>query len=366
VNIGILGGGQLGLMLGQAGIPLGMSFRIFEPVADAPAAKIGAHIRADYSDLSALEIFAAGLDLITYEFENVPVAAVEVVEKKCPVLPNNFALRIAQDRLKEKQLFQKLEIPTPDFLPATGRAEVENAVNILGPPVVIKTTRLGYDGKGQSVIREQFDLDKLERRFFAVPLIVEQFIPFERELSIITVRAKSGEQAYYPLVENIHRNGILRQSTAPAPHLTPALTAQAQGIANKIANELNYVGVFCVELFEKNEVLIANEIAPRVHNSGHWTIEGAECSQFENHIRAITGLPLGTCEPRGHSIMINIIGQHPQESEILALPNTHLHLYGKAARPHRKLGHITICGEKAETVANMASQPLFQSIMATS
>lgn len=366
MKIGILGGGQLGLMLGQAGIPLGMSFRIFEPACDAPAATIGEHIGAEYNDLSALKTFAEGLNVVTYEFENVPIVAVEFLEKICPVYPPPDALHIAQDRLREKKLFQDLQIPTPDFVAASNILEVETAIESLGLPVVIKTTRLGYDGKGQAVIRDYDDLQKIDPAFFAVPLIVEQFIPFKRELSIITVRTKSGDQEFYPLVENVHRSGILRQSTAPASQITPELTEQAHDIANKIATKLNYVGVLCIELFEKNGILIANEIAPRVHNSGHWTIEGAETSQFENHIRAISGLPLGDCSSRGHSVMINIIGKQPQSSEVHRLPHTHLHLYGKSERPNRKIGHITICHDEAKLVNQIVSSPVIQSIMATS
>lgn len=365
MKIGILGGGQLGLMLGQAGQKLGHQFKFFDPDSAAPASQVGQHICANYDDTTALTKFTDGLDSITYEFENVPVAAIETIEKLCPVYPPQLALHAAQDRLREKQLFQTLAIPTPDFLAATNRAEVETAIKTLGLPVVIKTTRLGYDGKGQAVIRNLSELDKLLAEFFSVPLIVEQFIPFDRELSIITVRAKNGEQLFYPLVENQHRNGILRKTTAPAPKLTAALTAQAREIAAKIATELHYVGTLCVELFEKNGVLMANEIAPRVHNSGHWTIEGAETSQFEQHIRAITGAPLGSCEPRGHSLMINIIGKQPDPSALNTLPDTHLHLYGKAERALRKIGHITLCGGSLAEIEPRLNSSIIQSVLTT-
>lgn len=337
--VGVLGGGQLGRMLALAGYPLGLRFRFLDPAQDAPAGHLGELVVGDYDDEELLRQFAAGLDVITYEFENVPVAATRLLE--APVFPPAAALDVAQDRLAEKTFFQQLGIPTPPFAPVNSLDELEMAVRRIGLPAVLKTRRFGYDGKGQQVLRAAEQIVPAWQAIGAVPLILEGFVPFERELSIIGVRGRDGATAFYPLIENEHREGILRRSIAPAPQTT-MLQAAAEEIARSVLEALDYVGVLAVELFQSGDRLIANEMAPRVHNSGHWTIEGAETSQFENHLRAVLGLPLGPTTARGHAVMLNLIGRLPSTPAVLNVTGAHLHLYGKQPRPGRKLGHITL------------------------
>jgi 5-(carboxyamino)imidazole ribonucleotide synthase len=350
-TIGVLGGGQLGRMLALSGLPLGLRFRFLDPAPDAPAAAVGEHIAAPYDDEGALERFAAGLDVATFEFENVPAAAVDYLEAHVPAFPPRQALATAQDRVSEKECFRALGIPTAPFLPVDEREGLERAVEVLGLPAVLKTRRFGYDGKGQFVLRAVGDVERAWEALGGVPLILEGFVPFERELSILGVRARSGETAFYPLVENHHREGILRLSLAPAPALTPELQQAAESYAARVLEALDYVGVLAIELFQRGGELVANEMAPRVHNSGHWTIEGAETSQFENHLRAVAALPLGSTAPRGYSAMLNLIGEIPDPAQVLATPGAHLHLYGKAPRPGRKVGHVTLRADDSEVLA---------------
>jgi len=356
VTVGILGGGQLGYMLALAGYPLDFHFRFLDPSPQAPVGRIAPRVTAEYTDLEALDKFAHGLALVTYEFENVPVAAVRHLAKQLPVYPPPQALEAAQDRLSEKTLFQKLGIPTTEFFAIGSPADLQEGIRKLGLPAVLKTRRLGYDGKGQWVLRTREDVAKLEQEFPAAPLLLENFVSFTRELSILAVRGRKGETAFYPLVENHHRGGILRLSLAPAPRLTAALQSEAEGAARRILEALDYVGVLAVELFECGGHLLANEIAPRVHNSGHWSIEGAVTSQFENHLRAVAGLPLGETRTLGHSAMLNLIGEVPESAELLAVPDAHLHLYGKTLRPGRKVGHVTIRGDSTEQLADRIRQ----------
>jgi 5-(carboxyamino)imidazole ribonucleotide synthase len=342
MTIGILGGGQLGHMLALAGYPLGMRFRFLDPSPDAPAGMIAPHIAAAYDDHAALDKFSAGLEAVTYEFENVPVATAQYLSKRAPVYPPIAALEEAQDRTREKTLFRKLRIPVPDFVEVSSAAELDSAVHHIGLPAVLKTTRMGYDGKGQWLLRTAADVDSARAELLAKPMVLEKFIAFERELSMLAVRGRSGKTQFYPLVENHHRGGILRLSIAPAPMVSSELQAVAEGAARQLLEALGYVGVLCIEFFESGGRLIANEMAPRVHNSGHWTIEGAVCSQFENHLRAVSGLPLGSTASRACSAMINLIGELPEIADVLKIPNAHLHLYGKEPRPGRKVGHITL------------------------
>jgi len=343
MKIGVLGGGQLGRMLALAGYPLGLRFCFLDPSPQAPAGHLAELVIAPYDDPDALQRFAAQVDLVTYEFENVPVSSARQLAQHRPVSPPPEALEASQDRLTEKRFFRSLGIPTPAFAPVASLAELEGAVEQIGLPAVLKTRRFGYDGKGQMILRTPSDLRPAWEALGSLPLILEEFIAFERELSILGVRGRDGALAFYPLVENHHRDGILRLSLAPAPRLTQELQAVAEGYAKKILEALSYVGVLALELFERHGELLANEMAPRVHNSGHWTIEGAVTSQFENHLRAICGLPLGETSPRGYCAMINLIGSIPNRDAVLAFPGAHLHLYGKEARPGRKLGHITLC-----------------------
>jgi 5-(carboxyamino)imidazole ribonucleotide synthase len=356
VTIGILGGGQLGYMLALAGYPLGLHFRFLDPSPEAPVGRIAQRVTADFSDQSALEKFSSGLELVTYEFENVPVEAAEFLAARVAVYPPPVALETAQDRLKEKQLFQKLGIATTEFVPISSPNELEPAVKKIGLPAVLKTCRMGYDGKGQWILRTAEDVAKAKPELPAVPLILERFVPFARELSILAIRSSNGETALYPLVENHHRGGILRLSLAPAPRLEPPIQRAAENAARLVLESLKYVGVLAIEFFEHDGRLLANEMAPRVHNSGHWTIEGAVTSQFENHLRAVLGMPLGSTGLTGHSAMLNLIGELPQSAEVLAVPDAHLHLYGKSPRPGRKLGHVTLRAASTERLALRLSE----------
>jgi 5-(carboxyamino)imidazole ribonucleotide synthase len=342
VTVGILGGGQLGYMLALAGYPLDFHFRFLDPSPQAPVGRIASRVTAEYTDFEALEKFAHGLALVTYEFENVPVEATRFLEKLVPVYPSTQALEVAQDRRSEKLLFQRLGIPTTEFTTINSGGELVQAVQKIGLPAVLKTCRLGYDGKGQWVLRTGEDVDRIKKESPFAPLILEKFVKFSRELSILAVRARDGATSFYPLVENHHRGGILRFSLAPAPSLADSLQHEAEDAARRILEALDYVGVLAIELFECDGRLLANEMAPRVHNSGHWTIEGAVTSQFENHLRAVSGLPLGVTRTLGFSAMLNLIGELPDANELLALPDAHLHLYGKSPRPGRKVGHVTL------------------------
>ena len=322
--VGCLGGGQLGRMLALAGAPLDVRLRFLDPAADACAGDVGELVVGAYDDPSCLDRLADGADAVTYEFENVPGAAARAVG----AVPAPNALELGQDRLAEKELFQRLGIATASF----------GSLEEVGVPALVKSRRLGYDGKGQRVAEtiESIGDDEL----------AEGIVPFERELSIVAVRGRTGETAFYPVAENEHRGGILAVSRAPA---SDAPQREAEEIAARLLDELGYVGVLAVELFDVGGELLANEFAPRMHNSGHWTIDGAETSQFENHLRAILGLPLGATAARGPSVMVNLVGGHPPLERLLAVPAAHVHLYGKEPRPGRKVGHVTLvdAGEDA-------------------
>lgn len=337
-HIGILGAGQLGRMLALAGYPLGHRFRFLDPASDSPAGLLADHLTFDYADTSALEHFARGLDVVTYEFENVPVEAARHLEKFVPVYPPSLALEKAQDRFVEKSFFQELGIPTPKFT-------INGLDNGFGFPAVLKTRRMGYDGKGQSIVHSQAEVAAEK----AVDCILEEFVSFDRELSIIAVRNKSGETKFYPLIENHHRDGILRLSLVIG-NVSAELQRQAEEHATRVMIALNYVGVLTIEFFEKDGQLLANEMAPRVHNSGHWTIEGAVTSQFENQVRAVCDAPLGSTNPLGVCAMVNLVGTLPDETSILKIEGAHLHLYDKASRPKRKLGHITLVEKDVATL----------------
>jgi 5-(carboxyamino)imidazole ribonucleotide synthase len=360
MTIGILGGGQLGYMLALAGYPLGLRFRFLDPSPEAPVGRIAHRVTAEYTDEQALQRFAQGLEVVTYEFENVPVEAVRILAERTAVYPPIEALEEAQDRLREKSLFKKLGIPTTEFAAFEAREDFDRAVKKMGLPAILKTRRMGYDGKGQWVLRNAEDVEKARKELPDVPLILEKFVAFQREISLLGVRNRTGETAFYPAVENHHRDGILRMSLAPAPNSTGELQRTAEDYTRKVLEALNYVGVLCIEFFEVNGKLLANEMAPRVHNSGHWTIEGAVTSQFENHLRAILGMPLGSTAAVGISAMINLIGEAPADAEVLAVTNAHLHLYGKEPRPGRKIGHVTVRADQLEKLqARVATLPPF-------
>ena len=356
MTIGILGGGQLGYMLALAGYPLDFHFRFLDPSPQAPVGRVASRVTAEYTDFEALEKFAHGLALVTYEFENVPVEALRFLQKLVPVYPSAQALETAQDRRSEKLLFQKLGIPTTKSAVINSAGELHQTVKKIGLPAILKTCRLGYDGKGQWVLRTGEDVERVKNEIPSAPLILEEFVKFSRELSILAVRARNGETAFYPLVENHHRDGILRLSLAPAPRLTEALQREAEAAARRVLESLDYVGVLAIELFECNGRLLANEMAPRVHNSGHWTIEGAVTSQFENHLRAVSGLPPGDTGTLGFSAMLNLIGELPDSNELLSVPGAHLHLYGKSLRSGRKVGHVTVRADSSEQLQQRLRQ----------
>lgn len=351
--IGVLGGGQLGRMLGVAAARMGMPIRFFDPAPDAVAGAVGEHVCANYDDEAALRRFARGCEVATYEFENVPIHAVRVVEQQTKVFPPVRALESTQDRLLEKALLRDLGASTVDFAPADSVRELFDAVEQVGVPSILKTRRQGYDGKGQARLRGPDDAQRAWDTVGGLPAILESFAPFDRELSIVAVRGRDGSFASYPLVENSHQDGILRTTIAPAADVSERNAAHAEQIARDLAARLGYVGVFAIEFFEVAGKLIANEIAPRVHNTGHWTIEGAETDQFENHLRAVLGLPLGPTGARGHCVMLNIIGRVPDLSPAWR-DGAHVHLYGKTAREGRKLGHITLAGDDRARVRQRA------------
>lgn len=343
-TIGILGAGQLGRMLALAGYPLGLRFRFLDPAHDPPAARLGEHIRAPFDDKAALARFAQDLTVVTYEFENVPASALSVLEPLCIIHPGVKALEVSQDRVAEKSLCRQLGISTATFAAVDSEEYLERALASVGLPAVLKTRRLGYDGKGQAVARDISEARKALSTLGASGLIAESFVPFQRELSIISARAENGEIVHYPLTENQHRLGILRVSRAPAV-ISSGLESEARNIISKVMEALNYVGVLTIELFEAQGRLLVNEMAPRVHNSGHWTIDGAVTSQFENHLRAILGLPLGSTEQKNPVCMFNFIGKTPELNKLLEITGCHVHLYGKSERSGRKLGHCTVVGK---------------------
>ena len=358
-TIGILGGGQLGMMLAEAALPLGYQCVFLEDNTDCPASLYGKVFHSEQ-----LEAFIAAADVFTLEFENTPTATVEQLASlsksgsKQGMFPPPIALDIAQDRLKEKRMFNELDIATVPFMAVNSEAELKQACDELGLPIVLKTSRGGYDGKGQFVIKEESDITLAWHELkdavngkgtltpTPAPLIAEGFINFSRELSIIAARAQNGQVRCYDLVENHHHHGILAKTRAPAVG-TSHLFQQATDAITTVMNHLGYVGVMALELFVSkdargNDYLLANEIAPRVHNSGHWSIEGAITSQFENHIRAVVNLPLGDTDNVHPAIMLNVLGQYPDISAVLNIDGAHYHSYHKAEREDRKIAHITL------------------------
>ena len=347
-TIGVLGAGQLARMLALAGMPLGFKFLYVDPSHSSPASWLGEQIVAPFEDATALQKLADSSDLITYEFENIPVSVVRKLAQTRSVFPPPIALESSQDRLLEKQFFNQHGIDTAPFCPVDDQPSLEQAIAALKLPLILKTRRFGYDGKGQFLVKSLEDAITAFNQLGQKGIIAEGFVHFDRELSCIAVRGIDGATFFYPLVENFHHEGILRLSLAPAQVHATDLNLQASAQVGRILQALDYVGILAVEFFEKEGRLIANEMAPRVHNSGHWTIEGAETSQFENHIRAVAGLPLGDPKPRGFSAMINIIGSMPDTSKVLKISGAHLHDYSKEPRAGRKLGHLTIRADSLE------------------
>ena len=352
--LGILGGGQLARMLALAAAPLGIKTLVVDGSADVCAADVAPLVVARWGDRDALASFAEKVDVATFDFENVPAETAQWLNERTKVFPNPVALAVAQDRLAEKTMFRECGLETAAFVPVDTREDLANALETVGAPAILKTRRLGYDGKGQFRLHSKADADAaweaLGPSAAKVGLILEAFVPFERELSVISVRGRDGEFRAWPLVQNWHVDGVLSLSLAPAPAID-ALQRRAEDHARTLAERLDYVGVFALELFVREGELLGNEMAPRVHNSGHWTIEGARTSQFENHVRAVMGLPLGDTGVRGHSVMFNWIGELPDIAAVLGTVDGHWHDYGKQARPGRKLGHATVCATDADSLA---------------
>jgi 5-(carboxyamino)imidazole ribonucleotide synthase len=347
MTIGVLGAGQLGRMMALAGYPLGLDFLFLDSAPGTPAAQVAPSLYGSFTDTALLDEMARRCEVITFDWENVPAAALDHLQD-AHIAPPRAALATAQDRLAEKALFARLGIPTNRHCAVDSLADLTAAVKQIGLPGVLKTRRLGYDGKGQRVLRKPADMESALLALGDAALIYEAFVPFDYEVSVIGVRSTSGEIAIYPLNRNLHRDGILRLTRAPLRSTT--LETAARRHMRKVLAHFKYVGVLTIEFFVQRGKLIANEMAPRVHNSGHWTIEGAMTSQFENHLRAILGLPLGDTDALGHSAMINLVGTMPNHAALLAEPALFLHDYGKQPRPGRKLGHCTI----VETTAKLA------------
>jgi 5-(carboxyamino)imidazole ribonucleotide synthase len=345
-TIGVLGGGQLARMLALAGAPLGLRFLVVDNAEDACAAQVAPMLRADWRDFDALADFARRIDVATFDFENVPADTAHWLTEHTKVFPNPRALATSQDRLAEKSLFREIGLDTPAFAAVDSRDDLARAVETIGTPSILKTRRLGYDGKGQFRLKSVADVDAAWEALGGAPSILEAFVPFERELSVVAVRARDGEFRTWPLTQNWHADGILSASLAPAPH-AETLAPIAFAHARRIAEALDYVGTFALELFVRDGRLLGNEMAPRVHNSGHWTIEGSPASQFENHVRAVLGMPLGDTSALGINAMLNWVGELPPADPVLAEPRAHWHDYGKSPRAGRKVGHATFCADDA-------------------
>jgi 5-(carboxyamino)imidazole ribonucleotide synthase len=342
MTVGIVGAGQLGRMLALAGYPLGLDFLCLDPSSDAPAGQVAPLLHGAFTDRRLLARLAQRCEVITFDWENVSVASLAAVARRqrTRICPPVAALAAGQDRVAEKRLFERLAIPTTRWRVVDSRAALARAIAAVGLPGVLKTRRLGYDGKGQAVIRSMRDAAPAFSRLGHVPLLYEEWVPFDHEVSIIGARSIHGELAIYPLCGNVHGDGILRLTCAPFG--PPRWQRRAARYLQRVLTHFRYSGILTLEFFVHRGRLIANEMAPRVHNSGHWTIEGATTSQFENHLRAILGLPLGATAARGFSVMINLIGELPSRARLLALAGVHLHDYGKQPRPGRKVGHCTV------------------------
>lgn len=339
-RIGIVGAGQLGRMLALAACPLGVEIRFLDRAADAPGGRLAPIRAAALDDASALAELAAEVDVLTYETENISTETLAALDTRTPIRPGLEIAAVAQDRLAEKRLFADLGISTAPYAVVDSQPDLDAAAAELGWPIVLKARRWGYDGRGQRFAGSATELKDAWQALERVPALAEGHVQFERELSLIAARGASGEIAFYGLSENRHAGGILVETRAP--YGDARLQRTAEQCAAAILERFDYRGVLAIEFFEAGGGLVANEIAPRVHNSGHWTIEGAETSQFENHVRAILDWPLGTTEARGHAVMVNLLGSMPPAHDVLGVPGAHLHDYGKTPRPARKLGHATL------------------------
>lgn len=353
MKIGILGGGQLARMIALAGYPLGLQFVVLDPDVNAGAGGLSEHLLGAYDDPALLAQLAEKADIVTYEFENVPAHVAEYLSSHTTVYPPAGALAVAQDRLLEKNFFRDLGIRTAPFAAVACLDDLVRAMADIGYPAILKSRRMGYDGKGQVLIQAAEQLEAAWGAMQDAPSIVEGFVGFEREVSIIAARRPSGDIVFYPLSENQHRGGILRIAECRS---NDPLQKLAEDYVTRLLEKLDYVGVVALELFAVGNELLANEFAPRVHNSGHWTIEGAETSQFENHLRAILDLPLGSTSTRGHAGMVNFIGGVAGDAQVLGIANAHLHLYDKASRKGRKVAHATVRADSADAYREALQQ----------
>ncbi|HEV7986448.1 MAG TPA: 5-(carboxyamino)imidazole ribonucleotide synthase [Steroidobacteraceae bacterium] len=361
MTIGVVGAGQLGAMLALAGYPLGFDFLFLDRTERTPAGRFAPVVTGDFADQGLLRQLAERSEVISFDWENISVDALRAATRstRTRIAPPLKALAAAQDRLTEKRTFERLAIGTTRFAAVDSLSSLERAIRRIGVPGVLKTRRLGYDGKGQFLLRSAADAGRAWAELGSVPLIYEEFVPFEYEVSIIGARGRRGEIVIYPLNRNYHADGVLRLTLAPwqAPRLLRAASASL----TRVLEHFRYVGVLAIEFFVHRGRLIANEMAPRVHNSGHWTIEGTLTSQFENHVRAIAGMPLGSTAARGHAAMINLIGAMPAREWLLSEPGLHLHHYGKEPRHGRKLGHCTFV-ESSPGRRNMRAKALLQQL----
>ena len=339
--VGILGGGQLARMIALAGHPLGVRCRVIDPSPDAPAAVVAEHVHGELTDPEALARFADGIGVVTCEIEHLSDLALDTFKGDAEMRPSPDAVRVSRDRLDEKTFVRRCGVATADFVAVDDEADLERAAKELGFPFLLKTRVNGYDGRGQARVRSPEEASAALEELAPAPLLAEALVPFDRELSVVAARSTTGEFAVYPVGENHHAEGILRWTLAPAPNLPDALRTRIEAMARDLMTALDYVGVLTIELFQVGIELLVNEFAPRVHNSGHWTIEGAETSQFENHLRAVLGLPLGSTAATGQWVMFNLLGTTPDPARVLEIEGAHLHLYGKEPRPGRKLGHVT-------------------------
>jgi len=359
LHIGVIGGGQLGQMIGLAGVGLGHRFTFLDPAHEPPAAPVGRHIQAEMDDAEALEQLAVECDLVTLEFENVPLASARAVAERNCLMPGPQALAVARDRLEEKQFFEGLGLEVAPWVQVDGVNDIVQGVRHLGGASILKTRQLGYDGKGQVRLADPAhaaheggpgnpgEAASAWEAIAGVPAVLEKMVDFEREVSIVAARSRGGEIRFYPLATNVHRAGILwRTEIAPGDPLQD----QAEAAARLVLEKLDYVGVLAIEFFVRDGHLLINEMAPRVHNSGHWTLGGARTSQFENHVRAILGWPLGDTAPMGVAAMFNLVGRMPDPEAVLSVPGTSWHDYGKSPRPGRKLGHVTVTAPDPATL----------------
>ena len=354
-RVGVIGSGQLGRMMALAGTPLDIEFVFYDEATESPSARLGETIQPSTSN--SLESFLASVDVVTYESENTDADLVARINESKPVYPGENSLRRSQHRLVEKNTFRDLGIKTANFLRVTTKDELIKATKELGLPIVLKTTTMGYDGKGQAVVKTASDIDSAWEALKGNELIAEAFVNFSRELSIIAVRDIQGNTRTYPLAENDHSDGILRVSQVPVTGLSQAKQKEAESYITTLLDHLGHVGVITLELFDTDSGLIANEMAPRVHNSGHWTIEGTASSQFENHVRAICGMPLGSTQARqSNAAMINIIGKHGDRRKVLSMPNAFLHTYSKTERKNRKIGHINLIADSKDEIENAITE----------